>query len=363
MKASIILKSIFILTLSTVVSSSGLSQTLNEPKTVCEFISETAKAVNTNLIFENMEKDKSSPFVRDYLVQKVIWEDKSKAPNLAIAKTKLPTPQASDYYEKYVRWSHNVGYLPYMGEWFKVFAKSDSGAIRSAKSTGAFISSVGGQSLICAFKSGVKETSVPERVNWSRNANFEGLNCNKAIEPKNITKANIPVSKEIEDRLILEMGKDYYEGWFKRNAHFAAPMASAGKLPFTDGPILKVDINNDGSKENLVRVNYSESGNSPCGTFYYDILSEDLTQLGNSKLRDALFEAQGMTLRDDGIRNLNCGRSHTVLSVDGKNYISSSRSLSRHIVAIKNGEAVKLCTSKFTVEPVIVFDAMTKDTQ
>ena len=34
-------------------------------------------------------------------------------------------------------------------------------------------------------------------------------------------------------------------------------------------------------KDTLLRVNYSEASSSPCGTFYYDVLSDDMKGLGD----------------------------------------------------------------------------------
>ena len=308
-------------------------------KSVCEFISKTASELNSSLVFQNLDKDKGSPFVRDYLVQTIIWDADTKGTPKLAEKDDVWAGEHVNYHASHLRWAHDVGFLPYLGNWYKVFAHTDSGANRGAKSTGAYLSAVlGKDGLICAFETNTKEASFPTLENLKRDPIYveNGLDCPKAIDPSNVVRANISLSEDLEEHLISEMGKDFRAGWFKRNAYSKPPYADGKSLPFTDGPVLKIDINNDGIEDTLLRMNYSEASSSPCGTFYYDVLSDDMTGLGDPKLREAVFAAQGMSVRDDGQRRLSCGHSHTVLSVNGRNYISSERKLFRQIFSVEN---------------------------
>ena len=66
-------KAIVISLLCTSYAPSLSAQDSEAEKSVCEFISKTASELNSSLVFQNLDKDKGSPFVRDYLVQTIIW--------------------------------------------------------------------------------------------------------------------------------------------------------------------------------------------------------------------------------------------------------------------------------------------------
>lgn len=326
---------------------------------VCEWVAQAAANVNVELDRDTTGAARSAPFVKQYLVEKVVWGvDDGAAPDLAEPDAVYHAGQ-EDLYENYVRWSHDIGYLPYKGDWYKIRSRTDYGALRRARSTGAFPTAVMGKDgLVCAFDNEVIEVAKATIDNWRLDKNIGSLDCVSAIEAKNIVLADVPFPNEEWDQLETAIDADSRVGFFfQNNSNPWSPFLDGKHMPRTDGPVLRTDINNDGVDENLLSINYSHAGSSGCGFFYFDLLTDDLTDLGDYDLREKVLNAQEITRNEEGKLSFNCGRTSEILSIDGRQVISTRDKLYRHIYGIHDGKVIPLCRSKFTIKPKIVFNA------
>ncbi len=329
------------------------------PVSVCEFVAQTASEANSNISRETVVGNNSAPFVTDYLIQSVFWNSANpSAPNIAYGDTVWRGEQ-NQYYESHIRWSHESGYLPYLRKWFKILSQTDAGALRSARSSGAYPRAVlGEQGLVCAFNINTFEHPRPTLDNWFR-APKETINCEEAIEPTNIILPTLPLPEEnwpiLEEQLSAEHGNP---DWFKRSANPWSPFLDGQSIPRSTGPVIQIDINNDGHQETLLNIIYSESGRGVCGTTYFDLINDDMDAVSQSDLRTALLEAQGISRDDKSNIKYLCGSSNHIVSVDGQIVISTSMKLHNHISIVEDEETTKVCTSTFTLEPIIVFDAL-----
>lgn len=323
--------------------------------TVCEYIAKTATVVNANISAETVKGSNSAPFARDHLIQNVDWDGVTLGEDVWATGDVDYNIAAGAYYETHIRWTEKSGYLPYKGKWYTVFSEPDYGAIRGATATGAFLKSASSQAkLICAFDpkstEQIRMTSQNHRLRYKKDVKH--LDCDAAIDPKNKAIPNIALTSDQWKNLKVQFGEDLRDGQFRRNAYPAT-----SRLTGSDDPVMRVDINNDGTNETLLAINYSEGSSYPCGLTYYDLISDDLSSVLRSDLREAILAAQDITRRENGNLQYACHRMNEIVQVNGRTAISSRRKLFRQVSVIEDSEARKFCTSTFTVEPVIVFDA------
>jgi len=332
------------------------------PADVCEFVAQTASQANSNISRETVVGNNNAPFVTDYLIQNVFWNSANpNAPSIADNLTVWRGEQ-NQYYETHVRWSYESGYLPYLGKWFKILSQTDAGALRSARSSGAYPRAVlGEQGLVCAFDINTVEHPAPTFDNWSRDKK-ETINCEKAIEPTNTILPTLPLPEEnwliLEEQLSAEHRNPE---WFKRSANPWSPFLDGQSMPRSTGPVIQIDINNDGHQETLLNISYSESGGAVCGTSYFDLINDDMDAVNQTGLRTALLETQGISRDEEGNIKYLCDSSNHIVSVDGQFAISTSMKLHNHISTLEDEKTTKVCTSTFTLEPVIVFDVFNRD--
>ena len=349
---------VFVLLLTCGANAYGEEATVRTPS-VCEFISQTATKANANISRETVNVDKSAPFVREYLIQKVFWDDsKTGSPKLA-SSDDVWDGKVEAFYESHVRWAHDAGYLPYRNKWYQVLSRTDNGAGRGAQSSGAYITAVLSESgLACAFENKPNEISIPTYENYRRDEKQGILSCDATIDPKNIILPSVPLPEETWDTLKISIAEEGYDpDWFAFQLYPWSPFLDGEKVPRTNGPVLKVDINNDGFEETLININYSDARSSPCDLKYFDLITDDLKSVKKSGLRNTLLSAQGITYDKDGNIKYTCGLSNELVSADGRIAISSYRRLLRNVLLIEDTQTSKLCTSKFSIEPSVVFDA------
>lgn len=262
---------------------------------------------------------------------------------------------SEEYYESHVRWSRRSGYLPYRGQWYKVSSQVDAGGARAARASGAFpVAVIGREGLVCAFDHLSHETSTATHDNLAHKDTNDGpyFNCGAAIEADNVVRPEIPISDEEWKNLKEQFAEDFRPNQFTRNAYLG-PQRITG----SEDPVVRADINNDGRSETLIAINYSEAGSiNPCGLTYFDLITEDLSSVETSNLREAPLAAQDITRDEHGKIQFSCGRTNEIVKADGKTAISSRSRLLRNIAIIGDDSASNFCRSSFTIEPVVVFD-------
>lgn len=356
----IILKPIAAFSLLAVLNGSVVAaQDISPSDSICEFVAETSAALNSNISRMIIDGNRTAPFVQKYLLQDVVWEKEgSGRPKLAEGDDVYDSTN-SQYYETHVRWSHDMGYLPYRGRWYKLLSRTDKGALRIASSTGAYPSSIlDANGLQCAFDTDTIERSSATRQNLRLGGSDRYLNCDHAISSTSEIFANIPLHENREQEIKIELAEEYYRPeFYAKNTYIIAPFADGKGIPRTDGPIMQADIDNNGAKETLLRLNFSTANNSPCDVKYFDLISEDMMTVGDAELREKLLASQGIKRNSEGKYRYTCGLENTILSVNDRTYISSEQKLFREIYEIREVGPVPLCESTFTIKPIVVFDA------
>jgi len=344
-----------IILLSVTMGSAAADETSVQP-TVCEFVAQTASALNKNITSDTVYGDNSAPFVKQYLVQNVVWEGSEQSAPFLVSADSVYHDGPAEFYETHIRWSLPSGYLPYQGQWYRILSKIDAGAARAARASGAFpVSILGRDGLVCAFDHASHERVTAIHIGWNHGnwVDSTPLNCEAAIDANNVVRPETSLSDEQWQNLKVQFAKDFRPEQFARNAYRAPPYITG-----SEDPVIRVDANNDGVSETLVAINYSEAGSiSPCGLTYFDLITDDLSSVVASGLREAVLEAQGITRDENGKIQFSCGRTNEFVKADDKIAISSRDLLFRNVAVIEENMASKGCTSTFTIEPVIVFDA------
>lgn len=99
--------------------------------------------------------------------------------------------------------------------------------------------------------------------------------------------------------------------------------------------LAKVDIDNDGRPDNVVRVDFEHDAGRGCKTIYLAVTDETRTSIPDTKLNKLLLEKLGGEW---------CGPELNVFELDGKTYVDANGDDNSHtIYLIKADNAEKIC--------------------
>ncbi len=99
--------------------------------------------------------------------------------------------------------------------------------------------------------------------------------------------------------------------------------------------LAKVDIDNDGQPDNVVRVDFEHGAGRGCKTIYLAVTNENRTSIPDTKLNKLLLEKLGGEW---------CGPELNVFELDGKTYVDANGDDNSHtIYLIKADNAEKIC--------------------
>lgn len=351
---------------------------------VCQQIATAAFEANRNIGIYNTREERSAPFVSKWLVQRALATDtngvlrqigrREKCEDLSESCRYLDAYQLVDdpamdipgrqpasqpippELNNYVEWNDSVGLLPLNGDFLDIRALSDFGYYSSLGPTGAFVkSALDSRGLACAFDNRLHETYSADRPGEETPETCAALLSDGSevlqLDP------NIPAG----------ITRDTFRDPAGSSTDMSSPFSGSGT--FVPDGILKIDIDGDGADETLVHILWSGSGDR-CQLGYFDVLdSSDPSKLSAAPVRSLIQGIFGTTNRGSGgscrsdMRIRRAGQRilfeysalDPVLKRGEPVVTKAGGPLERVLREIKGGKVRHLCSTRFAIEPVVVY--------
>lgn len=336
-----------------VMTLSASAQTQERAPTsgaLCERIASAAFAANRELSTTGTAEAGSAPYVKQLQSAPQITDIEWVERELTYAAN------PADIYEPYARWGSLVGLLPHEGKMLEIMAAHDFGYVSRVGASGAFLkSALTREGLFCAF-----DNRLHERYRASAQES-EG-SCGSLLSDDSVI---------VEATAAVPAGLGRETFWKQReltpNEH-EYPYNGSGS--YSPEGVVDIDVDGDGVAEKLVRVVWSGPGDR-CSSTYYDLLdSEDPTKLSSAPLRQLVRGAQAVAgnptvggrcgretrLRKAGNRVLFELSGFEPVAKRGEPLIIKYAGPLERTLRDISGDAVRtLCTTTFSIEPIVVF--------
>jgi hypothetical protein len=98
--------------------------------------------------------------------------------------------------------------------------------------------------------------------------------------------------------------------------------------------LARIDIDNDGNAENIIRVDFLNSGGRGCGAQYLAVTDDSRASIEKTPLNELLLDRLG---------GFPCGPNLDVLVDNGVAYIDAQGALDRNVFRIRGLETEKIC--------------------
>lgn len=342
---------------------------------LCATIASKAFEANRGLQASNLTDRRKAPFVSSWLVQNGLVVDGDGQMSVLGADRKcdgpvvdrcyqvdsaewispLKDPEAAfeephlQNFEDFVRWTSPIGLWPHDGEFLEVLAEPEHGPYNYNFPSGAFLTSVvDANGLMCAFDNRLHERSwSPERVETESSCASLLSNGSDVIEPDLDTPANVTQAMLRLDSGTNKDGFGFYD--------------------FDLLGALKLDVDGDGLEEHLIKV-HGRPGHGRCsGRTYYDVLdSSDPKKFSSKPVRALVLTAQMTTppcgyetrIRRNGGRILFevAGLGLGKVEKPGVPLVAARPGLlERQLREISGNNARYICSTQFSVEPVVIY--------
>lgn len=335
--------------------------------TLCSRIAKAAATSNQNLNTSEVERERTAPFVKDWLVQFTV--DETSPPKNRFRANKALFESDPHLYEYYTRWDRAVGFLPFDGRFLTVLASADYTPFRNGWSTGVYIKSI--------FDDGVLACAFDNHIHENIRSHAEGVADTQACRE---ILTNEDHTVEFQKTYPLEASEALFPSESERGSN-----QGFGNPPWTSIIVngsLDLDVNGDGIDERLVSINYSPMSGI-CGYQYYDVLKADGTlAFEQSRLRDLVLRAQegefpSKREMSTDMTTPSLGRCYrrTHLRREGgkvfferegvdaganerqkRNVTTWGGPLQRTVRVIDGNKVKTACSSTFSIEPLVVYD-------
>jgi len=315
---------------------------------LCQQIATAAFEANRGLQASAIQNDDVVPFVWSWLVPNAIVPDGDHGFTRTGKPRKCDGPVTERCYFRQVDDFESseltVGLLPVGDELIAITADPEHGPFNYRYASGAFLKSANAkEGKICSFESRVHESYTP--YNGETKDSCAALLSDGA----EILDATQPVPDGIDQQM------------------FRLDPRSTEFFLYDFQPLgtLKLDVDGDGAIEHLLKVRALPSNGRCWGRIYFDVLdARDPTKFSSAPVREAVLMAQSSKpgcgfetrIRKSGDRILFEQSGLDAVAKRGEPIIAKRAGLlERELREIAGREARPLCSTVFSVEPVVTF--------
>lgn len=254
-----------------------------------------------------------------------------------------PLPSASD---DSIRWANGARWLLFAGAWHLVYFQDEQLEQAMAVDT-----VTGGGRLACLFDYGFEEKIVDFGENPALTGAYqERLAANNHRRLRERQAANGSPLQSADRRYLMSVG----DGFREVEDSLRGEGDNREIVAVGTSAIVASDIDGDGAKERIARLNKSSGAGRGCDASLLELMPDDGKTEPDAVKRDALRraqvqEAQGLAQK--------CGQRAELVDIAGRGYIYVERlGASRRERRLVDGQGHLIIKSEFTPTHTVTFD-------